>query len=162
MRIRQRIDAWIAKNLHGGLLQTKGSCVLCGFEGWEDDVREHVVLSHYAEYRYARKHGALPYNNSLKPTLVGDNDANDGVRGAAQLASVGRSPRLKGGIMASRRNTAWVIVASAPLLRPGLSISITVSERYVLEEAAKLLEKVREINLAAQQAHEADAAEGRK
>lgn len=49
------------------------------------------------------------------------------------------------------RNTAWVITASAPLLRPGMSVSITVSEKYVVEEALKLLSKVREINVAAQQ-----------
>jgi len=67
MKTRQRIEAWIAKNLHGGLLRTKGTCVLCGFEGWDDIVREHVVLSHYAEYRYARKHGSPP-NNSLERT----------------------------------------------------------------------------------------------
>ena len=50
------------------------------------------------------------------------------------------------GIEIKKRNTAWVITASAPLLRPGMSISITVSERYVVEETAKLLAKVREIN----------------
>ena len=50
------------------------------------------------------------------------------------------------GIEIKKRNTAWVITCSAPLLRPGMSISITVSERSVVEETAKLLAKVREIN----------------
>jgi hypothetical protein len=49
-----------------------------------------------------------------------------------------------------KRNTAWRITAGAPLLRLGLEISIVVSEKYVIEETAKLLEKVREINEAAQ------------
>jgi 16S rRNA G1207 methylase RsmC len=49
-----------------------------------------------------------------------------------------------------KRNTAWQITASAPLLRPGLSITIVVSEKYVVEETEKLLEKVREINNAEQ------------
>ena len=45
-----------------------------------------------------------------------------------------------------KRNTAWTITAKAPLLRPGLEISITVSEKYVVEETKKLMETVREIN----------------
>ena len=48
--------------------------------------------------------------------------------------------------MTTKRNTAWTITASAPLLRPGLSVSIIVSEKYVVEETQKLLELVREIN----------------
>jgi len=48
----------------------------------------------------------------------------------------------------SRRNTTWTVTATSPLLRPGLSISISVSEKYLVEEIVKLLEKVRETNLA--------------
>jgi len=66
------------------------------------------------------------------------------------LANVQRGIKMsdakENGIEIKKRNTAWVITASAPLLRPGLSISITVSEKYVTEETAKLLSKVREIN----------------
>ena len=45
-----------------------------------------------------------------------------------------------------KRNTAWTITAKSPLLRPGLEISITVSEKYVVEETKKLMATVREIN----------------
>jgi hypothetical protein len=45
-----------------------------------------------------------------------------------------------------KRNTAWTITASAPLLRVGLEIKIVVSEKYVLEETLKLIAKAREIN----------------
>jgi len=47
-----------------------------------------------------------------------------------------------------KRNTAWTITAKTPLLRPGLEVSITVSEKYVVEEIVKLLQKVRETNTA--------------
>lgn len=46
-----------------------------------------------------------------------------------------------------KRNTKWTITASSPLLRPGLTISVEVSENYVVEEAIKLVRKVREVNL---------------
>ena len=45
-----------------------------------------------------------------------------------------------------KRNTSWVITAQSPLLRPGLSIKIIVSEKYVVEETLKLMDKIREIN----------------
>jgi hypothetical protein len=45
-----------------------------------------------------------------------------------------------------KRNTSWVITARSPLLRPGLTVSIMVSEKYVVEETVKLFDKVREIN----------------
>jgi len=49
-------------------------------------------------------------------------------------------------IEAKKRNTSWIVTATSPLIRPGLSISITVSEKYVVEETLKLMDKIREIN----------------
>lgn len=47
-------------------------------------------------------------------------------------------------------NTPWVITISAPLLRPGMTLTVgPVSEKYVVQETIKALEKVREINGAA-------------
>lgn len=44
-------------------------------------------------------------------------------------------------------NTPWVITVGAPLLRPGLTLTVgPVSEKYVVQETLKVLEKVREIN----------------
>ena len=48
----------------------------------------------------------------------------------------------------TKRNTQWTITAKSPLLRPGLSLTIQVSENYVVEETVKLLDKVRLINSA--------------
>jgi hypothetical protein len=45
-----------------------------------------------------------------------------------------------------KRNTTWTITAGSPLLRPGLTITIKVSEKYVVEETQKLMDKIREIN----------------
>lgn len=45
-----------------------------------------------------------------------------------------------------KRNTAWQVTASTPLLRPGLTITIVTSEKYTPEETLKLLEMVRKID----------------
>jgi len=67
--------------------------------------------------------------------------------GGTDLRQAGQERRMKM-MDIKKRNTAWRIKASSPLLRPGLEISIVVSEKYVVEETEKLLNKVREINLA--------------
>lgn len=43
-------------------------------------------------------------------------------------------------------NTPHIVTIAAPLLRPGLTISATCSERYVSRVAHKLLSIAREIN----------------
>lgn len=43
-------------------------------------------------------------------------------------------------------NTPHVVTVGAPLLRPGLTISATCSEKYVAVVAERLLEIVRSIN----------------
>jgi hypothetical protein len=43
-------------------------------------------------------------------------------------------------------NTPHVVTVAAPLLRPGLTISATCSERYVVRVTKRLLELAREIN----------------
>jgi len=49
--------------------------------------------------------------------------------------------------MADRHNTEYVLTVSAPLVRPGFTItSGPVSERYVVETANRLMKLVREIN----------------
>lgn len=44
------------------------------------------------------------------------------------------------------KNNAYTITVGEPLLRPGMTISTVVSERYAPSAVAKLLELVREIN----------------
>jgi len=43
-------------------------------------------------------------------------------------------------------NTPHVVAIGAPLLRPGLTISATCSEKYVPEVAQRLLDLARQIN----------------
>lgn len=43
-------------------------------------------------------------------------------------------------------NTPHVITVAAPLLRPGLTISATCSEGYVVQVTQRLFELVKEIN----------------
>lgn len=43
-------------------------------------------------------------------------------------------------------NTPHIVTVAAPLLRPGLTISATCSERYASRVAHKLLSIAREIN----------------
>lgn len=43
-------------------------------------------------------------------------------------------------------NNVYTLTVSAPLLRGGFSISTTVSEKYVVSAAEKLMALVRELN----------------
>lgn len=43
-------------------------------------------------------------------------------------------------------NTPHTITVAAPLLRPGLTVSATCSERYVVEVAKRLVATAKEIN----------------
>lgn len=47
-----------------------------------------------------------------------------------------------------RTNETYEITAESPLLRPGLRITVRVSERYAAKAAARLLDVVRAINSA--------------
>ena len=44
------------------------------------------------------------------------------------------------------KNNAYTLIVEAPLLRPGMTLSTTVSERYVKSASDKLMALVREIN----------------
>ena len=45
-------------------------------------------------------------------------------------------------------NTTWLITIGTPLLRPGLTLTVgPVSEKYIVSETLKALDKVREINV---------------
>jgi len=45
------------------------------------------------------------------------------------------------------KNTPYIIKIEAPLLRPGMSITIgPVSEKYIVEETKKAMDFVRQIN----------------
>lgn len=46
----------------------------------------------------------------------------------------------------NKLNNAYTIKASAPLLRPGLTIETTVSEGYATKGAEKMMEIVRAVN----------------
>ena len=48
--------------------------------------------------------------------------------------------------MPDHLNTPHVVKTESPLLRPGLTISATCSEKYVPEVAKRLLDIVRQIN----------------
>lgn len=46
-----------------------------------------------------------------------------------------------------KRNTSWLLEIQSPLLRPGVKLTVgPVSEKYIVEEARKAMEVVREIN----------------
>jgi hypothetical protein len=57
MNILRRLYIWWESQT---LISTRGKCSLCEFEGWTHELRRHVMEQHWAEYRFAQKHGRLP------------------------------------------------------------------------------------------------------
>jgi len=43
-------------------------------------------------------------------------------------------------------NNTWVIEIESPILRPGITVSTEVSERYVVEAVIRAVQIAREIN----------------